>query len=569
MWLLSCSEVRRDKANRQLTGVKRASTRDHTIITVSKSKKLVKPTSRKFLHLFVLLPFECTASPLLPYCRYISQFHARLERKSGPAGFGAVFQNSFVPMPFSPPPRPRDDEMKDSWSHGDDRKDRGRVDRGVARPRRSRSPVSRRPEGDRERERESKPRDRTPVKSRTISQHDPRPRERERDRDRERERGRERSRDRRRRHSRSPVRDSREEVRERNRGRELLDTRDSDKPKRSTTHRSPSSSKRRKTRSPSPTRSHHKRSRKASSRSRSRAEGGSVTSSRQENKRREPSPAPVRKRSSERRLSDTRSEGRPRHHREPAAATSERRNRSPSPRRNRIESHRESSSHRRDSASRRHRSPPREPREAERKRERSPLPSREKEIPRERERERRERSPQPRRRSPVIDRYEPASRSRHTSPGAPTGPRGSLVNSPRRERGGRPSRIDEYRPSNSKDRGPKFPGASGANSIEVKGSRLPPGSNSEADAEKMNGQGYYGGQQPGYPNNNPMAAAFPLKQYNQPMQIDPRQYSQSPQHIATPGSHHGSYHGSPQAQSPYAAGRGNWGGQQQQYSPQP
>jgi CTD kinase subunit alpha len=81
----------------------------------------------------------------------------------------------------------------------------------------------------------------------------------------------------------------------------------------------------------------------------------------------------------------------------------------------------------------------------------------------------------------------------------------------------------------------------------------------------MAGRGFYGGQQ-GYHPNNQMQAAFPLKpQYNQGPQVDPRQYSQSPQHHMTPNS----YHGSPQAQSPYSAGRGNWGGQQQQYSPQP
>lgn len=80
----------------------------------------------------------------------------------------------------------------------------------------------------------------------------------------------------------------------------------------------------------------------------------------------------------------------------------------------------------------------------------------------------------------------------------------------------------------------------------------------------MADRGFYGGQQ-GYNPNQQMQAAFPLKaQYSQPQQVDPRQYSQSPQHHMTPNS----YHNSPQAQSPYNSGRGNWGGQPQQYSPQ-
>jgi hypothetical protein len=154
--------------------------------------------------------------------------------------------------------------MKDSWSHGDDRRDRGRVDRGVTRPRRSRSPPPRRSEGDRD----SKGRDQSVVKSRPISDND---------------RPRERSPDRRRRPSRSPLRESGEEVRERNRGRELLDTRGSDKPKRST-HHTPSG-KRRKSRSPSPSRSHHKKSRRDPSRSPERL-ADSASSSRREKKRR-------------------------------------------------------------------------------------------------------------------------------------------------------------------------------------------------------------------------------------------------------------------------------------------
>jgi CTD kinase subunit alpha len=440
--------------------------------------------------------------------------------------------------------------MKDSWSHGDDRRDRGRVDRGVTRPRRSRSPASRRPESDRE----PKARDRSPTKSRPLSRHDG-------------DRPRERSRDCRRRHSRSPLRDSREEVRERNRGRELLDTRGSDRPKRSTQH-SPSSNKRRKSRSPSPTRSHHKKSRRATSRSPSRHDGGSVTSSRPDKKRRtlSPVPLPPRKRSPERRNSDIRAEGKSKHHRDSSAF--ERRGRSRSPKHSenssRLHGSRHSSDHLYESSSKHNRSPPRQ---TQKPRQRSPF-----EKPKDKP-HRRAHSPRTDRRSPDIDRYEPSNRPRQQSPRAPRSSNTSKGHSPKREGAGRPPPRDEYRPDHNpppKSERQVSTGASGANSIGVKGARpsktsTASGANTiEVKSDKMAGRGFYGGQQ-GYNPNNQMQAAFPLKpQYNQGPQGDPRQYSQSPQHHMTPNS----YHGSPQAQSPYSAGRGNWGGQQQ-YSPQP
>ncbi len=434
-----------------------------------------------------------------------------------------------------PPPRhspARYVAMKDSWIHGDDRRERGRVDRGVIRPRRSRSPTPRRPDGDRE----SKTRERSPGTSRPISQHT--------------ERTRDRSHERRRRPSRSPFRDSREQVRERNRGRELLDTRDSDKPKRSGTHRSRSLAKRRKSRSLSPPRSHHRKSRRGTSRSPSRLEGRSSTSSRLDKKRDTFSPLPSRRRSPERRPVDIRPEERPRRR---DSSIFEKRGRSRSPK------HIRHGSSRSGIHSQRERSPARP---SQKPRQRSPF-----EKPREKEREKdrkREQSPIRGRRSPEIDRYEPNNRSRQPSPRGPhSGSRGS---SPKRDRGGRPPR-DEYRPGKPpqpKGGRPSVVAASGANSIEVKASRSPgaaSGANSiEVKSEKMNGRGYY--PQPGYNPNQQMQAAFPLKpQYNQGPPVDPRQYSQSPQ--MTPGS----YHGSP-VQSPYSAGRGGWGGQQQ-YSPQP
>lgn len=420
--------------------------------------------------------------------------------------------------------------MKDSWSHGDDRRDRGRVDRGVTRSRRSRSPATRRPETDRE----PTSRDRGAVRPRSISDLNDRPRER--------------SQDRRRRPSRSPLRDSREEVRERNRGRELLDTRGSDKPKR--VHHSPSG-KRRKSRSPSTSRSHHKKSRRGLSRSPSRVDRDSIASSRPDRKRRDNSPLAPRRRSPERRHLDARAEGRHKHHRE--SGVSERRGRSRSPKRDRGDSSRPPND-----TSRRNRSPRHSPARSQKPRERSPFnqpPSFDKS--KERDRNKNQITNQGRR-SPGLDHYERPNRTRQPSPRALKDPKSPRGPSPTRDTGGRPPRDDyrrdDYRSGKQKGKParPSSAAASGANSIEVK-------------ADKMAGRGFYGSQQ-GYNPNQQMQAAFPLKaQYVQSPQVDPRQYSQSPQHQITPHS----YHNSPQAQSPYGAGRGNWGGQQQQYSPQP
>jgi CTD kinase subunit alpha len=412
--------------------------------------------------------------------------------------------------------------MKDSWGNGDDRRDRGRVDRGVTRPRRSRSPPPRRPES--AREREPKARDRSPISSRVVL---------------DRERPRERSPDRRRRASRSPLRDSREEVRERNRGRELLDTRGSDKPKRSSRH-SPSSGKRRKSRSASPSRDYHRKSRRGSSRSPPRVAGS--TSSRHEKKRRTLSPLSPRRHSLERRHADTRGENRHKHHRE--SEFSSRRGRSPSPDHDRRESSYHSRPrHRPDSKP--DRSPPRGSGRPQKPRERS----------RSRDRERK-RDHSPRRgRKPDFEPYEPETHSRPQSPRASRDSKAHRGPSPRHHRGERAPRDDYHSGktrarSHSTDRRSSF-AASGANSAE-------------AESDKMAGRGgFYGGPN-GYHPAQQMQAAFPLKpQYNQGPP-DPRQYSQSPQHHMTPNS----YHSSPQAQSPYNSGRGGWGGQApQQYSP--
>ncbi|KAL2059913.1 hypothetical protein VTL71DRAFT_10068 [Oculimacula yallundae] len=465
------------------------------------------------------------------------------------------------PRPQSPTPNPnfttdrpaigRHVEMIDSWTHGDDRRDRGRVDRGV---RRSPSPSrDRRPSPSRD-SRDSK--DRTPAKARSITQSD---------------RPRDRSPERRRRASRSPVRDSRNDVRERNRGRELLDTRGPEKSNRSITHTSPSSVKRRKSRSPSPPRG-HKKSRRDLSRSPSRLHHKSGPPSKADRKRRPLSPLPPRRNSPSRRPSDIRSELKQRNR---DSVAFDRRGRSPSPRRDRREPPSKSENTRRD------RSPPRptqqsrdrspfdgynEDRAQEPKRERSPFVK-----PRGKE-QKREHSPLAGRRSPNFDR--PPNRSRQPSP------RGPRFNKDQRggksPRGGRRGSRDDFsrddfRPGKGKQKTGKPPTASGANSIEVKGVRASlsgattaaSGANSiEVKSDKMNSRGNYYGH--GY-NANPMQAAFPLKpQYNQGPPVDPRQYSQSPQHQMTPNSH---YSGSPQAQSPYSAGRGNYG--QQQFSPQP
>ncbi|KAJ5050974.1 uncharacterized protein L3040_002841 [Drepanopeziza brunnea f. sp. 'multigermtubi'] len=445
-------------------------------------------------------------------------------------------------------------DMKDSWSHGDDRRDRGRVDRGVRRsPSRDRSSKfnDRRPSP----ARDSKDR---PPKSRPATQSERPPRDRSPER---------------RRRSRSPLRDSREEVRERNRGRELLDTRGSDKPKRSSTHHSPSSSvKRRKTRSPSPPRT-HKKSRRDTSRSPSRLDRGS------EKRRPKYSPGPARRRSPDRKPSNLHREGKSKYSRDPG--TFDRRGRSPSPRRERREAlsksevlPRRERTPTRQSHRSRDRSPFNKYKGKEPKRERSPF-----DRPRGKE-QKRGRSPIPGRRSPGFDRSGPANHSRSRQP-SPQGPKFARERgkSPREDRGGgsrRGSRDehprDDYRAGKGKPKSgrPSFPSASGANSIDLKGKgarnstptpAAASGANSiEVKSDKMYGRGGFQGQQ-GY-NQNPMQAAFPLKpQYNPGPHVDPR-YSQSPQPHMTPNS----YQGSPQ-HSPYGAGRGNYVGQSQ-FSPQ-
>ncbi|KAG0646472.1 CTD kinase subunit alpha [Hyphodiscus hymeniophilus] len=469
--------------------------------------------------------------------------------------------------PFSPQHFPaRYVAMKDSWSHGDDRRDRGRVDRGV-RSRRSRSPATRRPEADRE----PKTRDRGTVKPRPVSDLDDRPRDR--------------SQDRRRILSRSPLRDSREEVRERNRGRELLDTRGSEKPKRGG-YQSPVG-KRRKTRSPSASRSHHKKSKRANSRSPSRADNGSA-SARGDKKRRPRSPNPSRRRSPDRHHSHIHSDNKNKHHRE--SGFSERRGRSRSPKVDRGEPSRAHQSDNKNPNRSSHDSPTRQ----QKPRDRSPYKRRYSfDQAKDKERKRYQ-SPNRGRISPEVDRYEPPNRSRQPSPRAPKGPESNRDSSPKRDQGGRASR-DEYHSEKAKGKGRPSAAsgansievrrptssASGANSIEVRRSSITPsgangievrrssntasGANSiEVKADKMAGRGFYQGQH-GYNPHQQMQAAFPLRaQYQQP-QVDPRQYSQSPQHQMTPNSYQ-----SPQ-QSPYNSGRGNWGSQQQhqqQYSPQ-
>ncbi|KAH7374156.1 hypothetical protein BKA64DRAFT_586495 [Cadophora sp. MPI-SDFR-AT-0126] len=451
--------------------------------------------------------------------------------------------------------------MIDTWSHGDDRRDRGRVDRGVRRspsPSRDRKFNHDRRRSPRRESRESK--DRTPTKSRSTAQSD---------------RHRDRSPEHRRRASRSPIRDSRDEVRERNRGRELLDTREPDKPKRSITHRSPSSVKRRKTRSPSPR--GHKKSRREGSRSPSRSEHRSGPPSKSDKKRRPLSPIPPRRDSPDRRPYDIRNDSKQRHR---DSGAFDRRGRSLSPRRDRREPFSKSDNTRRErsptrqSQKQRDRSPfnkHKDERVKEPKRDRSPI-----EKPRGKDQKR---EPSPGRRSPSFDRFGPPNRPRQQSPRGPRFPKDQRGGkSPRGDKSGRRSSRDDFprddfRPGKGKAKSgkPPFPTASGANSIEVKGTRTSAstastaasGANSiEVKSDKMNGRGNFYGH--GY-NANPMQAAFPLKpQYQQGPPVDPRQYSQSPQHQMTPNSH---YSGSPQAQSPYSAGRGNYG--HQQFSPQP
>jgi CTD kinase subunit alpha len=414
----------------------------------------------------------------------------------------------------------RDDAMKDSWSHGDGRRDRGRaaVDRGVIRSRRSPSPIGRRTES----EREAKARGRSAEKARLS-----RPKNRDRDY----------SDERRRQRSRSPATDSREDVRERNKGRELLDTRVASKSKRSE-RSDQSSSKRHKSRSPSRDRTERKRSRRGGSRSPTRLDSQSATSDRKPPREQSPS----KPRSSGHRVADTHVAGHSKDSR--TSDTLEKRRHSPLPRRDkptsreRIPSSRHGAEHRKRSRS--------QDRGLGRR-----SPSRRKSPHISEDVKRRHNSPDTRRRSPEVDRYAP-SNSRHRSPPL-SGPRGPRLESPHRSRGRRSPR-EEHRTGPTKAPRPSkgAPKASGANSIEV----------------NMSARGNFG-QAGGFHNpNQQMQAAFPLKpQFNQGPrpQVDTRQFSQSPQHM-TPNS---SYHGSPHGHSPYSAGRGGgWNGPQQQFSPQ-
>lgn len=416
-------------------------------------------------------------------------------------------------------------EMKDSWSPGDDRRDRGRVDRGVIerRSRRSRSPTSRRPDTDRT----PNIRDRSTDRSRPSQEVERR----------------ERSPDRRRQLSPRPGKDLQEEVLKRNQGRELLlETRGADTVRGNTVH-SPQPIKRRKSRSPSPGRNQQKKARR-NSRSPVRHNGANKGSSRRDRKRRNRSASQHRNRQSEQNRNNQRDEGNPRNRRD--FGKNDKRGRSPGHNRDKYEKTRPSSSLDYDDPPTNRNQSPQRSTEKEHKDGGRPasdsIESKEK---------KRDLSPYLNRRSPEVDRYEHPNRGRRQSPRAPKGPKGNRRRSPKRDKG-RPPR-DEYRPNN-KTRGRPTSAASGANSIEVK-------------SDKMANRGFYGNQQ-GFNPNQQMQAAFPLKpQFNQVpqgSQADPRQFSQSPQHQMTPNS----YHGSPQAQSPYSSGRGNWNGsQQQQFSP--
>lgn len=446
--------------------------------------------------------------------------------------FSKIIDIASIIMPSTPPPKEHPDardaialEMKDSWSPGDDRRDRGRVDRGVIerRSRRSRSPTSRRPDTDR-----------TPnARDRSIDRSKPSQEFERRDH----------SPDRRRQISPRPGRDLQEEVLKRNQGRELLlETRGPETAKGNIAH-SPQPIKRRKSRSPSPSRNQQKKVRR-NSRSPVRHNGNTKGSSRRERKRRNRSTSQHRNRQSEHNRNNQREEGNPRNRRD--FGKNDKRGRSPGQNRDKFEKTRPSSSLDYDDPPTNRNQSPQKPIEQEQKDGGRPVIESV-----ENKEKKRELSPYSSRRSPERERYEPTNRGRRQSPRAPKGPKGNRRRSPKRDKGRHPR--DEYRPNN-KSRGRPTTAASGANSIEVK-------------SDKMANRGFFGNQQ-GYNQANQMQAAFPLKpQFNQVPQgpqADPRQFSQSPQHQMTPNS----YHGSPQAQSPYSSGRGNWNGsQQQQFSP--
>ncbi|KAG9241109.1 hypothetical protein BJ878DRAFT_483253 [Calycina marina] len=410
--------------------------------------------------------------------------------------------------------------MKDSWSHGDDRRDRGRVvNRGLPQPRRSRSPPARRPEGDRE----QRGRDRGGNPAHILDYE--RPRERSRDRGR-----------------RSQERAGRpaEELRGRNKGKELLDARrGSDRPNRSENQSPvPVSGRRRTTRSPSSPRS--KKSKRYRDRSPPRGNDRSRDRARARVDQRDRGNSPR----GPRRLSLDLEEYRSKHNREPEH----------------LDDHAYTSRSKPDKSSRL--SHYKDNYRSSHTHTRSPGPRQRRDLYRDDERSGRHSSPPNkggRPRSPKQDHFISNENSRPSSRHS-RGFAGSRRPSPLPDRSRQPRDDNRHprppKPGKSKDTNPNnievgkrrgsTPTVSGANSVELK-------------SDKMAQRGFYN---QGYSPNHQMQAAFPLKpQYNQPPQVDPRQYSQSPQH-----SHH-SFQSSPQVQSPYTTGGGNWSGQQ--YSPQP
>lgn len=414
--------------------------------------------------------------------------------------------------------------MKDSWSHGDDRRDRGRVDRGVTHLRRSPSPTARRRDLDRHRE--------TDRADDTVSRFERRQRSRGHSKDRDRDRG--RARDHRRLNSKSPTREKQEDIRERNRGRELLDSRSSATLKRDN-HHDLSVGKRHNIGSPSRDRDQRKRSKREASSSRDRYRSNSKSlSNRVENSRRDPSQ--TRNRSPRgRRTSPHTSEGNP-----SRFTGHEKRHLSRSPKRNR-------------SISRGRRSPARERLDA---RENSPS---------DRGRDYRDRHHQ-RKSSPRRDfegykraRSRSRSRRRHSSrSGREAAPVRSKVNSCSTDRSSRSFKESAHKNrAISRERGSRA--ASRSDRISTSASAADKEAHKDKTAD-MNGPGGYG-YGSGFQNPNQIHSAFSGKPQVNTGSVDPRHYSQSPQHLSA----HSSYHGSPQ-HSPYGTGRGGY--PQQQYSPQ-
>ncbi|OBT57743.1 CMGC/CDK/CRK7 protein kinase [Pseudogymnoascus sp. 24MN13] len=393
----------------------------------------------------------------------------------------------------------RDVAMKNSWSHGDDRRDR--VDRGVTRPRRSPSPTGRRRDIERERGR-----DREKAKE-ASSRSERRARSRDQNRDRDRRR--------------PTSRAKQEDIRERNKGRELLDSRGAGKSRREGQQGS-SVGKRGSSRSPSRERGHRKRRRE--SRSRERRHSTSKSVSRIESSRHETSPSRVNW------PRDRRSSIQTPENDKGKSAAPDREERSRSPRRETVPSGRPLSPPRESADSRNRSVSDRGSTHRERRhRHRSPHPKSSDQNPR------RHRSGSRDNRSPRPDRHKSSG---STSPRPSRGRWESGTTSSSLSRRGRPSR-DEYRPDQQT--------ASGPNSIDV-------------EDTKMNGRGGYA-YGPGYHHPNQMQAAFPLKpQYNQG---PTNQYSQSPQHISPNSSYHGSPQQSPYPPAGRGGGWGPPQGHQQ------